>query len=267
MRLIAEWQQLAGTPVYAARPAAAGEPLPVVIVIQEIWGVDEHIRDLVERFAAAGYQALAPDLYAREGRRAAALTDERLQALKRFLDGAPPAVWRDAAARESALRALPDTAAAMLRETMDIVLRAERPFGAWLEVLRNVAVAAREEAFCNGRVMCSGYCMGGHLSALLAGAERDIAAAAIYYGTSPGMDAMKELHGALIGFYGGEDRRVTDTVPELERGLREAGKRFEVHVYPGAPHAFFNDTRPSYRIDAARDAWARTLALFASVAG
>ncbi len=266
MRLITEWERPAGTPAYTARPAAARDPLPAVVVIQEVWGVDEHVRDLTERFATAGYYAVAPDLYARDGERPAVLAEARIEALKRFLDQAPPQVWRDPTARDAALAALPPAEAAPLRETLGSVLTPDRPYERWLRTLRDVAGAVRGAPACNGCVLSTGYCLGGHLSALLAGADPDLGAAAIYYGTSPDMSAMQALACPLIGFYGSEDPRITSTVPPFEAALRAAGKRFESHVYPGAPHAFFNDTRPSYRVDAARDAWARTLALFAEQA-
>ncbi len=66
----------------------------------------------------------------------------------------------------------------------------------------------------------------------------------------------------MLGIYGGEDPRITESVPELKRAMKEANKSFEYHVYPGAPHAFFNDARPNYREDAARDAWRRVLDFF-----
>ncbi len=266
MRLITDWERPAGTPAYSARPAAAEPPLPAVLVIQEVWGVDEHIRDLTERFAAAGYYAVAPDLFAEDGERPAPLAEERLEALKSFLDHAPPEVWRDPGAREAALARLPEPDGSRLRETVGLVLTPDRPYDRWIRTLVAVADAVRGAQLCNGRVMSTGYCLGGHLSALLAGADSELAAAAIYYGTSPDMSAMPALSCPLIGFYGSEDPRVTATVPAFAEALRAAGKRFEAHVYPGAPHAFFNDTRPSYRVVPARDAWARTLALFAQQA-
>jgi len=265
--LTTPWARHGDTPAYSARPAAAKKPLPAVIVIQEVWGVDAHIRDLSDRFAAAGYYAVAPDLFAEDGERPSALSEERLEALKSFMDKAPPAVWRDTAARDEAVRALPAAEADAMRETMETVLTPNRPYGRWLATLVAVADAVRQESGCNGRVMSTGYCLGGHLSALLAGAYPQLAAAAIYYGPSPDVPAMSQLSCPLLGFYGSEDKRITDTVPAFADGLRAEGKQLEWHVYQGAPHAFFNDTRPSYHVDAARDAWARTLSLFAQQSG
>lgn len=67
----------------------------------------------------------------------------------------------------------------------------------------------------------------------------------------------------MLGLYGGDDPRITDGVPAFAEAMKLAGKSFEHHVYAGAPHAFFNDERRSYRLSPSRDAWARTLAFFA----
>lgn len=264
MKLISEEIVLDGTPSYAARPASARHALPAVVVIQEVWGVDEHIEDLADRFATAGYLAVAPDLYAENGLRPPALGRERIEALKTFLDGAPPAVWRDPAARDAALAALDAARREALSETMSLVLRPDRPVDAWTRTLVRVSRALRDDARCDGRICSTGYCLGGNLSARLAGADPDLRAAAIYYGHSPSLEQMTELSCPLIGFYGVEDERITSGVPAFEEAMRAAGHEIEVHIYPDTGHAFFNDTRPSYRIDAARDAWARTLALFAA---
>ena len=71
----------------------------------------------------------------------------------------------------------------------------------------------------------------------------------------------------MLGFYGADDTRITAAVPGFAEAMRRAGVAFEYHIYPDAPHAFFNDTRRSYRADAARDAWARCLMFFATHVG
>lgn len=77
--------------VFLARPAVVSAPLPAVVVIQEVWGVDDHVEDLVARYATAGYYAVAPDLYATDGRRPAALANDRVKMVVRVLDALPPA--------------------------------------------------------------------------------------------------------------------------------------------------------------------------------
>ena len=93
---------------YLARQERAETPLPAVIVVQEIWGVDAHIRDVTERFARAGFAAFAPDLYADDGVRPEELSDERIEAFKRFRDRLPPQVWQNEQARNAELDKLPE---------------------------------------------------------------------------------------------------------------------------------------------------------------
>jgi carboxymethylenebutenolidase len=247
---------------YRARSAAARESLPAVIVIQEIWGVDEHIQDMTQRFARAGYLAVAPDLFSRDSAVSAATTPERIQGFKAFLNQQPPSVWTDPTARQQALDALPAGQRELIAETMRVLLSPDRPIAQYVADLRAASQYAAADPGCSGTVGCVGYCLGGMLSALLAGAERGISGAVVYYGSSPDMAAVADLACPVLGLYGELDTRITSTVPAFAEAMAEAGKSFEHHIYPDAPHAFFNDTRPSYRIGAARDAWARTLSFF-----
>jgi carboxymethylenebutenolidase len=107
-----------------------------------------------------------------------------------------------------------------------------------------------------------GYCMGGGLSGQLATSGADIAAAVINYGPIPPLDEVPNVRCAVMGHYGGEDTGITSRVPELEEAMKRHGKDFTAHVYEGAPHAFFNDERPSYRAEAAALTWERTLDFF-----
>jgi carboxymethylenebutenolidase len=246
---------------YRARPQATPGPLPGVLLIQEIWGVDEHIRDLTERFAASGYLALAPDLYS-AGERVVALAPDRIAAVKRFLDSLAPRQWGDAAARERALESLPDGARARVAASLG-ALFGPRDAEATVAVLRDAVAWLRADPACDGHVGSVGWCMGGGLSARLACREPGLSGAAVFYGSPPPETEIAAIACPVIGFYGGEDARITDSVPGFGESMRKVGKSFEAHIYPGAPHAFFNDTRRSYDPDAARDAWARCLLFFA----
>lgn len=267
MELSTDHRMLGRAPAYTARPAGVDAPLPAIIVIQEVWGVDGHIEDLTRRFATCGYLAVAPDLYADGEQRPEAVSRERIEALKRFLDTAPPTVWRDPDARDAALHEVGGAEEARLRETMAVVLTSARPIDRYVETLRQTAAAVRAEPDCDGAVVSTGYCLGGLLSVRLAGADGELRGAASYYGAAPDMADMGALSCPLIGFYGADDTRITSQVPGLVDALHAAGHELETHVYPDTPHAFFNDTRPSYRVVAARDAWARTLSFFAAAVG
>lgn len=268
MELTTEWVQLGSgadiLPAYLARPSRAQGPLPAVIVIQEIWGVDPHIRDLTERFAAAGYVAVAPDLYAHGGQRAEGLSAERIEALKAFMETVPPSAWQNPAEMEAAMARLPEGERAQVERTRQTLFGGARNAVTHLPDLQATAAWLRSNAACRGRkVVVTGYCMGGALSALLACADSELGAAAIYYGSAPPADRLAGIACPVFGFYGAEDPRITGGVPAFAEAMAAAGKRFQYRIYPATGHAFFNDTRASYQVESARDAWATTLAFFA----
>jgi carboxymethylenebutenolidase len=114
------------------------------------------------------------------------------------------------------------------------------------------------------RIGSIGFCMGGGLSLLLACRNRDLAAAVVFYGRNPSpIDLVKNIQCPILGNYAGADMAITESdIDLLKQTLTRYGKVFDIKVYLGAPHAFFNDTRESYRPDAAQDAWRRTLEFF-----
>ncbi|PSR24064.1 MAG: dienelactone hydrolase family protein [Sulfobacillus acidophilus] len=243
---------------YRVRPAAAGtRVLPTVIVIQEVWGVDEHIQDMADRFAMSGYQAFAPDLYSL-GSVPEALSAPRIQAVKRFLDTVPPQAWGDPSVRDQYLERLPATQAQELRDTLGRLFAPKDneslvgQLRAWVDYAEQLG----------GPVVSIGYCMGGALSFLLATEDSRIKAAVCNYGTAPAAEALTRIEAPVYGFYGGTDHRITDAVPEVSERMTQLGKTFHYKIYPQAGHAFFNDSRSSYDVDAARDAWAETLGFF-----
>ncbi len=108
----------------------------------------------------------------------------------------------------------------------------------------------------------SGFCFGGGMTWELAAASPDIRAAVPYYGTAQPFEKLSEIGAAILAIYGGNDARITGERPQVEERLRAAGKTYEIKVYEGAAHAFFNDTGASYNAEAAADAWKITLAWF-----
>lgn len=116
---------------------------------------------------------------------------------------------------------------------------------------------------CNGKAGVVGFCMGGGLCYRFAAHSEAPDAAVVFYGSSPNqLEEAKSVSCPVLGLYGEADARITGNAPALAEAFKAAGKSFEYHVYPGAPHAFFNDEAPSYRREAAQDAWQRTLAFF-----
>lgn len=215
---------------------------------------------MANRFAAAGYQALAPDLYSL-GETPEALTAPRIQGVKQFLDTMPPAGWRDAAVRDQHLGRLPEEEAQNIRESMGrLFAGASGDMSGYLNQLKGwVDYAAAHQS----NVVTVGYCMGGALSFLLAARDPRPKAAVCNYGRAPSLEDMAHIQAAVYGFYGETDHQLTNAVLEVAESMRKLHKTYQYKIYPGAGHAFCNDTRRSYNVDAARDAWAETLHLFA----
>jgi carboxymethylenebutenolidase len=244
---------------YLALPDGEGEGLPGVVVVHEIWGLEEHIEDVARRFAAEGYAALAPDLYTGEWREV--MSEERIAAGMAFLRSASQEVQRDPGKLESALADKPQEE----RDATKMLATAMSPEGRLrfaVDLLGAIEYLKGMPEVDAGRIGSVGFCMGGAISGLLATLSPELRAAVIFYGSNPPPERIPDIEARVLGIYGGEDLRITGSVPELERAMKEADKSFEYRVYPGAQHAFFNDARPNYHEDAAGDAWRRVLDFF-----
>jgi carboxymethylenebutenolidase len=261
MSLETEWvrfgdhQQYRG---YASRLARAAQPLPAVVVVQEAFGVTEHIRDVTDRFARAGYQAFAPDLYTRNGVRPDALSEERVTAYVSFLVKQPPGTFYNAEAREKAIASLPEDEGKRIRETFEQTMPIgsdPTPVVAATKFLRETYAATKGQ-----RVATLGFCMGGRLSGFTACSDPELAAAVVFYGSAPSEAQVQNIGAAkVLGHYASLDPGITNTIPALAEVMKRHGKSFEHFVYEGARHGFFNDTQGTYDVKASRAAFARTL--------
>lgn len=207
---------------FLARPAGqAAGQAPALVICHEWWGLNDHMKDLARRFAQEGYAALVPDLYARQG---SAVTADAQEAA-RLMGGL------------SSQLALVDLNAA-------------------------VGFLKRHPAVDGERIAAAGFCMGGTLALALACHNSELKACVVFYGKVPPIETMAYLLCPVLYHYGAADSWVTaQEVERLRQGLAQFGKPGEVAVYPNAPHAFFNDTRPdAYRAADARSAWERTAA-------
>jgi carboxymethylenebutenolidase len=210
---------------YAAWPETSG-PFPALLVIHDVRGLYEHYRDVTRRLADEGFFGFALDLYSREG--APELPD--MEAVFRWL------------------RQLPD------RRVLDDIEAA-------------AAFLARRSEVRAEAIGITGFCMGGQYALLAACTVKRLAAAVSWYGMlrdaekDDPLDLAPNLGCPYLGLFGEEDALIPlADVAELGAILQRAAKTFTIKTYPGAGHAFFNDTRPdAYRPDAAADAWPRAV--------
>lgn len=209
---------------YVAMPAslAGSSRLPGVLVIHENRGLTEHIKDVVRRLAKANYVALCVDLLSRQGGTAS---------------------HSDEAERTGIIGQMPP----------DQVIT---DLSGGLEYLK---AAANVEP---GRLGVVGFCFGGGYAWRMATKRTDLKAAVAFYGPNPPLEEVPNIKAAVLGIYGETDQRITSKAPELEEALKKAGITYEVKVYPGAGHAFHNDTGAQYNLEVAKDAWAKTLDWF-----
>ncbi len=226
-------------PIFHAAPAGKTN-LPVVLIIHEIFGVHEYIADTARRFAHAGFLAIAPDLYARQGD--------------------PGQYGEMAKLMSEVVSKVPD---AQVMADLDGAVKWASAHGG------NAA-----------KVGITGFCWGGRITWLYAEQSKNVKAGVAWYGRLVGtpsallphnpMDLAASLKAPVLGLYGGQDSGIPlTTVNDMKDALAQAGSKgnaaaraSEFVVYPEAPHAFHADYRPSYRKEAAQDGFKRAVAWF-----
>jgi carboxymethylenebutenolidase len=220
-------------PAYRAKPASGRKP-PVILVVQEIFGVHEHIKDVCRRLAKRGYLAVAPELYARQGN-VAKLADVQ-QILSQVVSKVPD------------------------RQVMD-------------DLDATVTWAKRSGEGETEKLGITGFCWGGRIVWLYAAHNPHLKAGVAWYGRLVGdadelhpkspLDLASSLYAPVLGLYGGADSNIPlETVERMRQALRAVHKPCEIVVYPNAQHGFNADYRSSYQKEAATDGWNRLLAWF-----
>jgi carboxymethylenebutenolidase len=236
-----------------ARPVGA-PPWPAVILIHELSGVSDHYRDIAARFASEGYLALVPDLYANDAV-FKSLSEHSVHAVGRV---------RHAHDLDAAIAALnlPPHEQEELRRAAH--WDRERDTSTYVPDLQAAIHYLRSRSDVrDGAVAAIGYCWGGGILGQLLVAGGDLAAAEIYYGEPPALDRVGAIRCPVEGHYGTGDTVVGyKFAPDLDAAMKSQSKDFAYYLYVDAPHAFFNDTGPRYRPEAAKLAWERTLAFF-----
>ena len=222
-------------PAYRALPATGG-PHPVVLVVQEIFGVHEHIKDICRRLAKIGYFAIAPELYARQG------DVSKLKDVQEILT--------------NVVSKVPD---AQVMSDLDATV-------AW------VAAGGQGDTT---RLGITGFCWGGRVVWLYCAHNPGVKAGVAWYGRLVGqaseltpthpVDIARSLEVPVLGLYGGADQGIPiSTIEQMRTALERGSSGSQIVVYEDAPHGFNADYRPSYRKDTATDGWKRMAAWFKS---
>ena len=227
-------------PGYRALPLKPKGKLPVVLVVHEIFGVHEHIKDVCRRFAKEGYYAIAPELFARQGD-VSKLTDFK-------------------EIQSKVVSKVPD---AQVLSDLDA----------------SVAFAKKDPHVDVSKLAITGFCWGGRITWLYAAQQPKLKAAVAWYGKITGekddmrprfpTDVVSSLKAPVLGLYGAKDQGIpVATVEQQAQALaassNAAAKASSIHIYPEAGHAFFADYRPSFHQESAEDGWKRTLDWFKS---
>jgi carboxymethylenebutenolidase len=219
-------------PAYRAMPAKGGS-FPTVLVVQEIFGVHEHIKDICRRFAKLGYFAIAPEMYARQG---------DVSKIEKIPDIIP------------IVSKVPD------KQVMSDLDAA-------------VAYAKSTGKADTAKLGITGFCWGGRVVWLYSAHNPNLKAGVAWYGRLVGqatelqpkhpVDVVASLHAPVLGLYGAADQGIPiPTVEKMREALKAAGKPGEIIVYPNTPHGFHADYRDSYRKTEAEDGWKRLLEFF-----
>ncbi|MCT7984479.1 dienelactone hydrolase family protein [Laspinema sp. A4] len=220
-------------PAYRAMPAT-GQNFPIVLVIQEIFGVHEHIQDVCRRFAKQGYLAIAPEMFARQG---------------------------DVSQMEDIQKIISEVVSQVPDEQVMSDLDA------------TVAWAQTSSKGNPEKLGITGFCWGGRVVWLYSAHNPQVTAGVAWYGRLVGestpltpqhpIDIAEELTVPILGLYGGEDDLIpNDTVEQMRDRLASGNSKSEIILYPDTPHGFYADYRPTYRPEAAADAWNRLLTWF-----
>jgi carboxymethylenebutenolidase len=220
-------------PAYRAMPAAGG-PFPTVLVVQEIFGVHEHIKDICRRLAKLGYFAVAPELYARQG------DVSKITNIGEII--------------KEVVSKVPD---AQVMSDLDATV-------AWAKKTGKADTA---------KLAITGFCWGGRIVWLYAAHNPNLKAGVAWYGRLVGepdplhpkhpVDLAASLKAPVLGLYGGADTGIPlESVEKMRAAAKDAGKAAEIKVYDAAPHGFYADYRPTYRKAHADDGWKRLLEWF-----
>jgi len=240
---------------HVASPTAEGKH-PAILVIHEAWGLNKQIKSVADRYAAEGFVAVAPHLFSREKD----LNEQDIEKAMGRMWQIPPEKRNDPAA----VQALMNSLSAKERKAMNFFFSGREAMEKTMaeDLLCCVDYMKSLKNVEGEKLGVTGFCLGGGLTYQLA-TMYPFKAAVPFYGANPKpLDAVAKISCPVFGIYAGEDTRITCGVTALVESMIAHKKTFQMKIYRGTQHAFFNENRPSYNKEAAEDAWSLTVAFF-----
>lgn len=231
-----------------------GKDHPAVLVIMEIWGLTSFIKDVCRRLAEQGYDTLAPHLYSRKDQ-VDVFTEENIMDAMRPFWALPPEKRGDKNAVQEILSKVPDSSKKIVEKIMFNRKSTEQDMVKDLESAYEYLFRDRDV----GRRGVVGFCLGGGLAFQLS-TQVPFSSSVIFYGANPrNLDDLANIKGSVLGLYAGEDSSINNGLPELLENVVKHKLNFEMKIYPGTYHAFFNHTSMSYSKEASEEAWLRMI--------
>lgn len=240
---------------YIANPKTEARQ-PAIIIVHEAWGLNDQIKGVANRFAEQGFVSIAPHLFSRQKD----LTEQAIQNAMMRMWQIPLEKRNDPVAVQSLMESLPENERKIVNFFFTGRENAEKAMAE--DLLQCIDYVKNLESVDKEKLGITGFCLGGSLTYQLA-TMCPFNAAIPFYGANPKpLGAVAKIAGPIFGIYAGEDQRITSGVTALVESMIAHKKTFQLKIYQGTQHAFFNERRPSYNKAAAEDAWAMALAFF-----
>jgi carboxymethylenebutenolidase len=240
---------------YLSKPNVSGRR-SAIIVIHEAYGLNDQIKGVARRYAEEGFVALAPNLYTRNSD---VMNEKNIEMAMKPLWSLSPEKRSDPQSIQNLMNSMPETE----RKVMSIFFfgREKMENEMAQDLLSCVDYVKSLDYVKSETLGITGFCLGGGLAYKLS-TMYPFSASVPFYGQSPPIEQVPKINGPILAFYAGEDERINQGVPALVEAMIKNKKSFEMKIYKGANHAFFNETRPVYDKAAAEDSWKSAIEFF-----
>ncbi|MDG6997042.1 MAG: dienelactone hydrolase family protein [Nitrososphaerota archaeon] len=244
---------------FLSRPKNANEEnaRPGVIVIHEAYGLNEQIKGVARRYAEQGFVAIAPNLFTRNSN---VMNEKNIESAMRPMWAIPPEKRSDPSAIQELMKSMTETQG----KVVEIFFKGrEKMEEQMIKDLLSCKDFVQHLAYVKkGKLGVTGFCLGGGLTFQLS-TVYSFGACIPFYGANPKpLESIERISSPILAFYAGEDSGINSGLPSLVEAMVKHKKDFQMKLYKGANHSFFNETRPVYNKDAANDAWESAVSFF-----